>query len=120
MPHGFDPSNFHGYFATYTVENHSKFAEGVVIFLKYVVRWGGNNLLGLAVGAQNQTLSDFYNDSSSWASSGSTTASITVPAGSNTTTTPQTPVNCNTPALSGVSNDLYYFDVIIGTPASTN
>ncbi|KAG6804888.1 hypothetical protein H0H92_001824 [Tricholoma furcatifolium] len=89
--------------------------SGPVILLKYVVRWIGKNWLGLAVGAQDSDLGDFYNDSSSWAASDSTTASITVPAGSGSGT-PETPVSCMTPALSGVSDDTYYFDVTIATP----
>ncbi|KAG6808511.1 hypothetical protein H0H92_003921 [Tricholoma furcatifolium] len=112
-----------------SVASDHTFAEGVgmalkvvskndatrVILLKYVVRWIGSNWIGLAVGTQNSNLGDFYNDSSSWASNDPLTASITVPAGSGSGT-PETPVSCMTPALAGVSDDSYYFDVTIATP----
>ncbi|KAG6860346.1 hypothetical protein C0995_012415 [Termitomyces sp. Mi166 len=107
MPDGstLPSANKTAYFAAYTVVN--------VLYLKYVVRWGlVNNKLGLGNDA-NQSIADFYKDDSTWASSDSTSTSITIPASGGL---PAVAVSATTPSLSGDKDHFYTYDVCFGLP----
>ncbi|KAK4152991.1 hypothetical protein C8A00DRAFT_34249 [Chaetomidium leptoderma] len=74
--------------------------------LKYLCPRFGDNKIGIH-GGLNQSLSDFYANSSTWAGAGSYSAQSSIPDLG-------IPISCTTISLSGRSDQFYEFDVHIG------
>lgn len=87
----------------------------LVIYIKYLVSWEAPNKLGLGTGASASSLADYYN-TANWDTAGNRNIKIQLPAGDSYS---EVSVQGMTEALSGESNDTYYFRVDIGDVPTT-
>ncbi|KAI0398885.1 hypothetical protein F4802DRAFT_591628 [Xylaria palmicola] len=104
-------------FATVVFDNDQKLLEGLGVamsvrsknsgfYIKYDCPRFSDNRIGIT-GGFGQLLPNYYKDSTTWAPTGSYSASSTIPDSG-------TPIFCTTTALGGRSDQFYVFDVHIG------